>query len=242
MARRRLLTKTEYAKHCGVDKAQPGRWVKRGMPTAGPNGDLIDPEVADTWRAANIDASKPKAKAHQIDRLSSPPPDVKAAAVAPRPAKPARAPDPAALDEADSQPDGLSLEGAVIQFADGTKIDIKSLPNLNALNQIDKWYSGELKRREILVHDRDHLPKADLYAATDALISMFRARVMGLGRRCAPMLEGRSLAERAEVIQDECRKVLEDLAKKLADSATGDVSVNEEAETEDEGSTEKESD
>lgn len=221
MARRRLMTKTEYAKYVGVDKAQPGRWIKKGMPTAGPNGDMIDPDVADTWRASNIDSSKPKAKGHEVRRLTSPPPEAKAAALAPRPPRHDPPPD-LHPDLAPVDPGGTSLEGAVITFPDGTAVDVKSLPNINAINQLDRFYAAEMKRREIMVHDREHLPKADVFAATDALISMFRARVMGLGRRCAPLLDGKSAAERAEIIQDECRTLLEDVSKKLAAAAAGD--------------------
>lgn len=49
------VSKSEAARRWGVDPQLVSRWLKRGMPTVKRYGkELIDTDVADIWRAANV--------------------------------------------------------------------------------------------------------------------------------------------------------------------------------------------
>ena len=215
--RNKLLTKTEYAARIGVNKSQISRYCAKGMPT---HAGMIDPEEADWWREQNLDQTKPRSKV-------TPPQQRKAAinAEAAKVEQAAQKPTPPAktgnAPAAPAVPDDLS--GAIVTFADGTSMDLVQIGDLPTVTRIDKFWAGELKRRDAMQRDREHIPRADVEAATGAAILQAKSSFMGLSRRIAGRLEGKPLAERERIIQDEIRKALETLVRKLGRVADGQI-------------------
>jgi len=205
-----FLTKAEYAARIGVDRSRVTRYCQRGMPS---HKGLIDPEEADRWREQTLDQTKPKSKV-------TPPQQRKPRST--RPAAPASpAPErPPASDGADAP---VPLSGVVVTFPDGTRLDMAVIGDLALVTRIDKFWAGELKRREAMQQDREHLPRADVEAATGAAIVQAKGSFLGLSRRLAGRLEGLALAERERVIQAEVRAVLNTLVAKLTAVAAGAV-------------------
>ncbi len=216
--RNKLLSKAEYAARIGVNRSQVTRYCAKGMPT---HAGMIDPEEADWWREQNLDPTKPKSKVT--------PPQQRKAAIekgaaevekAARPASPPPAPTVPADGEA-----ATPASGVMVRFPDGTEMDLGQIGDLPTVTRIDKFWAGELKRRDAMVHDREHLPRADVEAASTAAVLALKTSLMGLPRRLAGKLEGKGLAEREQIIRDEIKIRLEAAARKMAGVAAGDEVV-----------------
>ncbi|MCW2242243.1 helix-turn-helix domain containing protein [Azospirillum canadense] len=222
MAAKKFMNGTEYATHCGVTKMTVSRWTKRdGFPI---KDGKIDVAAADAWREANLDASKPRSS---VNPAAAPP------AAAAKPTRKTPVPTPTAPESpADLPPD---LAGAVLLMPDGTQTLLAEIPSFAASQAAKMYYDAEMKKREVLAHDKEHIPKVEVLAATETMVSMFRAEFMGLGRRVAPMLEGKPLAERADIIQDQARTVLERMARKITAAAQGDFDEQADADGDEDG-------
>ena len=208
--RNKLLSKTDYAARIGVNKSQISRYCSRGMPV---HAGMIDPEEADWWREQNLDQTKPRSKVT--------PPQQRKAAIASeaakveqaagKPAKAARTePLPALAAPADD------LSGATVTFADGTSMDLAQIGDLNTVNRIDKFWAGELKRREAMAHDRQHIPRGEVEAAWDIANTMYRQGLDGVAGRTAGKLAeltGGDAAVIEGLIRDEHRIALAAVAK-----------------------------
>jgi len=191
MARRKLVIQAEYARMKGVVPSTVMRRVRKGMPTHGPNKE-IDPAEADAWWDANGDRTKPKMK-------ESLPPSASSASVPP-------------IDVIRANPD------VAVQFPDGTVVPMDLIPAFGVSQAAKMYWDAEMKMREVKAHDRDHYPKEDVHAANGEIMSHFRASVLGLAGRLANPLEGKTAAERHRMIQDECRAVLEETARRIKDA------------------------
>lgn len=67
-----LITKTAFASIMGVDKAQPTRWAKLGMPVR--SGGLVEPVEAAAWMRANVDPAQRERRsvgASQVERAGT---------------------------------------------------------------------------------------------------------------------------------------------------------------------------
>lgn len=220
----KLVSKAEYAAMRGINRSQVTRYCQRGMPAP---GGMIDPEQADWWREANLDQTKPKSKVtgkQQRVAATTPPANAPTAKSAPPP--PARPQELAPMQDP---------SGVVIRFPDGSEMDMAQIGDLQTVTRIDKFWAGEIKRREAMVHDREHLPRAEVEAATSAAILAFKAGLMGLSRRIAGQIEGKALAEREQVIRDEHRAALDALSMRLEEIASGEGSMDEPASDDDQG-------
>jgi len=208
--RNKLLSKTDYAARIGVNKSQISRYCARGMPV---HAGMIDPEEADWWREQNLDQTKPRSKV-------TPPQQRKAVINAEAAkvdqaagwtAKPARAESaPPASPPADD------LSGATVTFADGTSMDLAQIGDLNTVNRIDKFWAGELKRREAMAHDRQHIPRGEVEAAWDIANTLYRQGLDGVAGRTAGKLAeltGGDAAVIEGLIRDEHRIALAAVAK-----------------------------
>lgn len=191
MARnKRPITQTEFREryerdgHGSISKGQVSKDVSAGMP-------LTSFEDALAWRAANKDASKPKAKGNA--RNPAPAEPVQAASVAPR--------------------------NVSVEFPDGTVLPLDQIPAFAVSQAAKMHWDAEMKKRDVLAHDREHIPKADVLAVVGEIMGLFRAGVMGIAGRLANPLEGKTAAERHHLIQGECRAVLDDVAKRIDDAA-----------------------
>jgi len=226
--RNTFITRAEYAARIGVDRSRVTRYCQRGMPT---HKGLIDPEEADWWREQTLDQTKPKSKVSPPQRRKAAlTREAEAIEAAAKPAsKPGRArPQPAApalerTAEAEGAEAPLPSSGVMVTFPDGTSLDMAVIGDLPTVTRIDKFWAGELKRREAMQQDREHLPRADVEAATGAAIVQAKGAFLGLSRRLAGRLEGLALAERERVIQAEIRSVLNTLVAKLTAVAAGEV-------------------
>lgn len=221
----KLVSKAEYASMRGINRSQVTRYCQKGMPSP---GGMIDPEQADWWREQNLDQTKPKSKisGKQQRVAATTPPAPKVNALSP----PTAAAVPATGD----------ASGVIVRFPDGQEFDLAQLGDLNTVTRIDKFWAGELKRREAMVHDREHLPRAEVEAASSAAILLFKSGLMGVSRRIAGQIEGKGLAEREQVIRDEIRSALEILSTRLEEIASGEGPMNDPASDDDQGGDEGE--
>ncbi|WP_175429746.1 hypothetical protein [Azospirillum argentinense] len=209
--RNKLLSKTDYAARIGVNKSQISRYCARGMPS---HAGMIDPEEADWWREQNLDQTKPRSKVT--------PPQQRKAAISAEAAKvdQAVAGNTAKSARADSAPPASppadDLSGATVTFADGTSMDLAQIGDLNTVNRIDKFWAGELKRREAMAHDRQHIPRGEVEAAWDIANTMYRQGLDGVAGRTAGKLAeltGGDAAVIEGLIRDEHRTALAAVAK-----------------------------
>lgn len=208
--RNKLLTKTEYAARIGVNKSQISRYCSRGMPV---HAGMIDPEEADWWREQNLDKTKPRSKvtppqqrkavinadAAKVDQ---------AAAKTAKPTKTENAPPAPALSD--------DLSGAIVTFADGTSLDLSQIGDLGMVTRIDKFWAGELKRREAMAHDRQHIPRGEVEAAWDTANTLYRQGFDGVAGRTAGKIAeliGGDAAVIEGLIRDEHRIALAAVAK-----------------------------
>lgn len=218
----KLISKAEYAAKIGVNRSQITRYVAKGMPS---HGGMIDPDEADWWRQQNLDPTKPKSKVtdRQVGKAKA------ASAETPDPPKQPVPPPkqssgpPPGNEEPGWSPDGFQTSGVIVHFPDGSKMDLLQIADLTTATRIDKFWAGELKRREVMLHDKEHYPRADVDAATNAAVLMFKNGLLGLGRRLAGRLEGKNLAERELIIRETLRRALEKLAEKLSAAVAGDI-------------------
>ncbi|WP_200474602.1 hypothetical protein [Azospirillum argentinense] len=209
--RNKLLSKTDYAARIGVNKSQISRYCARGMPS---HAGMIDPEEADWWREQNLDQTKPRSKVT--------PPQQRKAAISAEAAKvdqaaAGKAAKPAKLESAlPASPPADDLSGATVTFADGTSMDLAQIGDLNTVNRIDKFWAGELKRREAMAHDRQHIPRGEVEAAWDIANTMYRQGLDGVAGRTAGKLAeltGGDAAVIEGLIRDEHRIALAAVAK-----------------------------
>lgn len=56
-----LMSRSEYARQCGITSSRVTQLVARGLPT---HGDLVDDDLADEWRNNNLDPAKQAADRH----------------------------------------------------------------------------------------------------------------------------------------------------------------------------------
>lgn len=205
--RNKLLSKTDYAARIGVNKSQISRYCARGMPS---HAGMIDPEEADWWREQNLDQTKPRSKVTPPQQRKAVI-NAEAAKVDQAAVKPARTESaPPASAPADD------LSGATVTFADGTSMDLAQIGDLNTVNRIDKFWAGELKRREAMAHDREHIPRGEVEAAWDAANTLYRQGLDGVAGRTAGKLAeltGGDAAVIEGLIRDEHRTALAAVAK-----------------------------
>ncbi|TWA69723.1 hypothetical protein FBZ84_103440 [Azospirillum baldaniorum] len=209
-SRNKLLSKTDYAAQIGVNKSQISRYCARGMPS---HAGMIDPEEADWWREQNLDQTKPRAKVT--------PPQQRKAAISAEAAKVDQAAEltakPARAESAPpTSPPADDLSGATVTFADGTSMDLAQIGDLNTVNRIDKFWAGELKRREAMAHDRQHIPRGEVEAAWDTANTLYRQGLDGVAGRTAGKLAeltGGDAAVIEGLIRDEHRTALAAVAK-----------------------------
>lgn len=113
--------------------------------------------------------------------------------------------------------DAPETEGEIrVVLPDGSTAGVDDIPDFATSQKAKEYWAAERVKRDVLKHDREHIPVADVLAATGAVVGMLRGQLMGLPRRLAATLEGRTVQERHELIQAECRALLTDFADRMA--------------------------
>lgn len=222
MARnKKLLTKAEYATRIGVNRSQITRYCQRGMPA---HAGMIDPEEADWWREQNLDPTKPKAKVTDPQKRRAVI-EKEAAAIDAEAKPPAAKATPKKVEAAPDATDAVSgvatLRGVRLLFPDGTQVPLEQVPPVAQSIAVKEFWNGEMRRREVLAHDREHIPRGDIEAAVDVAIGEFRGQFEGFAGLLSTKLAGKSAAEAYPVIQDEVRRVLSRLTEGLRKLAAG---------------------
>lgn len=107
-------------------------------------------------------------------------------------------------------------DGIRVVLPDGTATALDQIPDFATSQRVKEYWAAERVKRDVLKHDRDHVPVADVLAATGTVVAMLRGQIMGLPRRLAGALDGLTVAERHAAIQAECHALLTDFADRLA--------------------------
>lgn len=103
-----------------------------------------------------------------------------------------------------------------VVLPDGTTTNVDQIPDFATSQKAKEFWSAERVKRDVQKHDREHVPVADVLAATGAVVGMLRGQIMGLPRRLAATLEGKTVQERHELIRAECHALLTDFADRMA--------------------------
>ncbi|MFC7332922.1 hypothetical protein [Rhodocista pekingensis] len=210
-----VVTKAGLAAELGISKARVSQYLNRGLPCR-PDG-KIDREAALNWIGDNIVPT--------VGRLNA-----RSAAVRSRPVAPQ--PRPTAAPQAEGAAAGTSagaMKGWVLLSPDGVRVPVEDVPPVAQSVALKEFFMAELRRREVQVHDRDHIPRADVEAATDAAINEFRGQFEGFAGLLSNMLSGKSPAEMYATIQEEVRRVLARLSAQLHAAAAGMAAAETEA-------------
>lgn len=176
----------------------------QGMP-------LVGATFTDTmrWLADNTDPTKPKSKlgAAAAKWLAG---QGGGAALAPAVKSPPAARRTSSPPAQESPTVHLPEEGSTVLDRNPTRTDSQ--------REKSRW-DAEMKKREVLKHDREHIAKSEVTAVVGEILSLLKAGVMGIAGRVANKLEGKTAAERYQIIQDECRTVLDEAARRMEEAA-----------------------
>jgi hypothetical protein len=186
MAAKKWMLRSEFAAHAGVSKATVTRWAaKPGFPI---KGDKIDVEKAMAWAAANINPTKPCSTTNPNREI---------------PRKPS------------SKPVETTKSPAVVCLPDGSEIAAGEIPPIGVSEAAKAFWDAEMRRRRVMVHDRSHIPLAEVESAADTAIGEFRAMFDGFPGLLVNRLSGLDPSAWYETIRDEVLRVLGNLEQRL---------------------------
>ena len=191
-----VVTKSEFSRAMSVNRSQPTRWAKAGMPVR-PDG-LIDVAEAVAWVRHNID---PGARAtHQAGVA----PTVAQHAGEPRNTEP----DLPAFDGAPTEVwDDVSAEAPIAAEDAGTDLDLVAERARLASAQADRVEMQNAVTRASTIL------KQDAVTAMQASITNSRARLLALPTRAAPLVIGMtSPAAIRDVLTELVHEALAELA------------------------------